>query len=164
MDFCQKGQLWMEHPSTPRGNRASKRRIDRSKSWERLWEHMRAHLIYDAIFLALGVLLFASTGFDNATYMSTLDSSRPSIGPKFGTKLTLIRIESLITPQPLCTFESGGSGFVSIARGNTAKNVGDYLVEVKECDPQKGFVVIYLQRTTPFYQFSNWLWSALHLR
>jgi hypothetical protein len=132
----------------------------------RFIKELRLKLALELAVLALGALmglLFASGSFDNATYMATLDSGNPSIGPRFGTKLILKRVETLVTPQPLCTFEAGNSGDISIARGGDSKQVGPYLVEVKECDPQRKFAVIYARRTNLFYKIYDKIWSAFGL-
>ena len=126
--------------------------------------HVMAIILAELIVLLLGAILFASTTFENATYMATVSSLHPSIGPKFGAKLTLVKIETLTTPQPICTFSSGDSGNVPISRGGIAQQVGSYLVEVEECDQARGFVVIYAKQTTAFYRAMEKIWSVLGLK
>ncbi len=139
--------------------------------WKRIIDGVGGDVIYKLISTiisliggAIAALLFAYTSFDNATYLSQVDSSQPSIGPTFGTKLSLVKVESLKTLQPICTFQSGDSPNISIVRGGDPKMVGDYLVELKECDQAQKFAVIYAKKTTWTYLIANKVRALIGLR
>jgi hypothetical protein len=103
----------------------------------------------------IGVIAYASTTFDNATYMK----EGTTIGPLFENKLLFVKAE---TVDVLCTFESG-EDTRSIQVGASVA-VGDYKVDLQECNNQQKFAVLHVRKKTLFYRVMNALWRFLHVR
>ncbi len=129
----------------------------RSSIYERLREHLLAHAVWAALGLAVGILLLSFTTFNNAVYMKEGES----IGPMFHVQLVLVKVES---NRPMCTFGAGlDDPPLGIQRGEMAR-VGDYEINLLQCDSDRKFAVLHLRRTTEFYRATSALWHLLHLQ
>jgi hypothetical protein len=80
----------------------------------------------------------------------------------FQTKLLLTKVESHV---PMCSFHSGPPDEppLGIPRGEIGR-VGDYEIDLLECDSIRKFAVLHVRRTTLFYRTTGRLWEILHLR
>lgn len=120
--------------------------------------HLLAHSIYAALAFVVGILLFSSTTFENATYMKEGEE----IGPSFQTKLRLARTESY---APMCSFRAGPPDQppLSITRGD-ADQIGNYEIDLLECDSNRKFAVLHVHQITLFYRAMDALWHILGFR
>jgi hypothetical protein len=122
-----------------------------------LWVHVLGHVVYAALALVVGILLFSATTFENTTYMKEGET----IGPMFQTKLLLVKAESHV---PMCSFRAGlDDAPLGIPRGGLGR-VGDYEIDLLECDSDRKFAVLHVRGTTPLYHTMGVLWDILHLR
>jgi hypothetical protein len=111
--------------------------------------HLLGHFLYGliALLLGAGVGIFATANLENATYLK-LDADHRAIGGTFDTKLVFVKAETLESPTPICTFSYGTE--IANIRVHTVQTVGDYMIDLAECDPKGQFAVAYVRKVSYF--------------